>query len=155
MRPNLRQECLSCTVIGSFWPKMSSSGRRLSDHFCHARNCGDACGPGCVKTCTDQIFLESFSIRNLLIRPQTETRLCSAVDITEYFPSVGWGRSLPFEWRARMRPPTSQIFYAAVARWGFHTAWTHIDRRAGAQHWCCRSAFSSSVGVVRRKTSVP
>jgi len=28
---------------------------------------------------------------------------------------------------------------------------THIDRRAGAQHWRCRSAFSSSVGVVRRK----
>jgi hypothetical protein len=28
---------------------------------------------------------------------------------------------------------------------------TRSRRSAGAQHWCCRSAFSSSVGVVRRK----
>jgi hypothetical protein len=29
---------------------------------------------------------------------------------------------------------------------------THIDRRAGAQHWYSRSVFSSLAGVVRRKT---
>ena len=32
---------------------------------------------------------------------------------------------------------------------------THFDRRAGAQHWHCRSVLSSSAGVVCRKNSVP
>jgi hypothetical protein len=51
-------------------------------------------------------------------------------------------RSVLGDYRTRQRLLTAGRFRSSLTR---------SRRSAGAQHWCCRSAFSSSVGVVRRK----